>query len=60
MLRLTLKQSIVVVMLITALLVTLVAGIIRADAVHYSLPGHSALHGTHSVAMYCPPPPVIC
>lgn len=60
MFRLSLKQSIVVVALIAALLVTLVGGIIRADMARSPLPGHSGLHGHATIAMYCPPPPIIC
>ncbi len=59
MLRLSLKQSIVVIMLIVALLVTLVTGIIRADIARHALPGYSG-HISHPIAMYCPPPPIIC
>jgi hypothetical protein len=60
MLRLSLKQSIAVVALIVTLLFALVAGVIRADMARYTPPGHSVLHGNHPVAMYCPPPPILC
>lgn len=55
MLRLSLRQAIVVVMLIVAL----VAGFIGADMSRHSQPGYSG-HISHPVAIYCPPPPIIC
>lgn len=60
MFRLSLKQSIVIVALIATLLVALVAGVIRADMTRSTLPGHSTLHGSQPLAMYCPPPPILC
>jgi hypothetical protein len=59
-LHLNLKQSIIVVTLIATLLVTLVAGVIRVDMTRSTLPGYSGSHGNHPVAMYCPPPPILC
>jgi len=60
MVRLTLKQAIVVSMLIATLLVALVAGVIKADMGRSTLPTYSTSHGNHQMAMYCPPPPILC
>jgi hypothetical protein len=60
MFRLSLKQSIIVVLLIATLLVALVAGVIRADMSRSTLPGYSGSHGNHLITMYCPPPPILC
>jgi len=59
MFHLSLKRSIVVVTLVIALLVTLLAGFIRADMTRHSLPGYSG-YISHQIAMYCPPPPILC
>lgn len=55
--NLSLKQTIVVIVFVAALLITLVGGIIRIDAAR-SAP--VLLHSTHALAWYCPAPPVTC
>lgn len=60
MIRLSMKQTIVLVVVIAALLVALVAGIIRVDAASSSLAGYSGTHITSQLAWYCPAPPMGC
>jgi hypothetical protein len=57
MLKLSLKQLLVAVVLIAALLVVLLAGILRGEMARVAL---ATPHGGHTVAWYCPAPPVIC
>ena len=59
MLQLNLKQSIVLLVVIAALLVALVAGIIRVDTSHNSLAGYGSTHSAQ-LAWYCPAPPMGC
>lgn len=60
MIRLSLKQSIVLVVVIAALLVALVAGVIRVDTARGTLPGYSSGHSVSQLAWYCPAPPMGC
>lgn len=57
MLRLSLKQMFVALVLIVVLLIVLVGGILRGETARLSL---STSHGGHAIAWYCPAPPVIC
>jgi hypothetical protein len=59
MIHVSLKRSIVVATVIVALLLTLLAGFIRADMTRQAWPGYG-VHSSHPVAMYCPPPPILC
>jgi hypothetical protein len=61
MMRLSLKQAIVLVVVIAALLVALLGGAIRIAAAQGHLSSqHSGMHATHQLAWYCPAPPVTC
>jgi hypothetical protein len=57
MMKLNLKQTLVALMLIATLLAALAVGILRIEAAR-SAP--ATPHSTHSLAWYCPPPPVVC
>ena len=57
MINLSLKQAIIAIVLITALLVALVGGILKIDAAR-NMP--ATPHSTHTLAWYCPPPPTAC
>lgn len=60
MLRLSLKQSIVMAVVIVALLVALVAGAIRASTPRAPLTRYSGgVHGAQ-LTWYCPAPPMEC
>lgn len=59
MLQLNLKQSIVLLAVIAALLIALVFGVIRADTSHNSPAGYSGSHSAQ-LAWYCPAPPMGC
>lgn len=54
-----LKRGLLVVFLVAALLIVLIGGIIRVQAVQ--APGyHSGTPAGHQLAWYCPAPPVSC
>lgn len=55
--RVSLKQSIVMVVIIAALLVALVGGLFRIEAAR-SMPPKA--HAAPTMAWYCPAPPVSC
>jgi hypothetical protein len=60
MIRLSMKQTVVLVVVIAALLVALVAGIIRVDTARGALPGYTGAHVVSQLAWYCPAPPMGC
>lgn len=57
MMKLTLKHTLVLVVVMAALLVALAGGVIRVNAasVHQSAASHA-----QQLAWYCPAPPVSC
>jgi hypothetical protein len=58
---LTMKRSLLVVLLVAALLATLVVGIVKVNASQAPLPGHhSGLNAGKLLAWYCPAPPFEC
>jgi hypothetical protein len=55
----SLKRTLLIVLLTAGLLVALVGGSVKSLAVH--APGyHSNLHHTQQLAWYCPAPPTGC
>ncbi len=57
MMKLSLQRTIVALILIATLLTVLAVGIFRIEVTH-SVP--AIPHSTHTLAWYCPPPPVEC
>jgi hypothetical protein len=59
--QLTLKHTLLLILLVVALLMVLVGGIVRSEATKAPLPGfHSGVHSTQQLAWYCPAPPRMC
>jgi hypothetical protein len=57
MMKLSLKQTIITLILIATLLTVLAASILRIEAVH-NVP--ATPHSARSLVWYCPPPPAVC
>lgn len=55
--NLSLKQTVVAIVIIVALLVVLVGGMLRIDAARHA---PVVAPGTHALAWYCPAPPTLC
>ena len=59
--QLSLKRTLLLILLVVALLIMLVGGIVRSEATKAPLPGfHSGVHSAQQLAWYCPAPPRMC
>lgn len=58
--NLSLKQAIVAIVVIAALLITLVGGMLRIEAAGSIHTVQAAPHSGHTLAWYCPAPPIVC
>ena len=55
----SIKKTLLVVILVLALLAALFGWTVRTVAMH-SASYHAAAHSSHALAWYCPPPPRYC
>ncbi len=59
--HLTLKHTLLLILLVVALLIVLVGGIVRSEATKAPLHRyHSGVHSAQQLAWYCPAPPRMC
>lgn len=60
--QMTIKRSLLLILLVVALLAVLVSGVIRSSSVHGSQLHQPSGHNNISkqIAAFCPAPPIVC